>query len=381
MKHQHYQTQFSAVITPDSLSFIGPDGTSYSYQESMSEMTFQKACDYIRHIQMESDDKKEELIEQLIILISPTRIIPKQTHGRIVIEHGIVKFDGEPIHNAVTENILWGLNEGYNVTPYMAFLEKLDENPSHRAVNELFGFIEKHKLVINEDGDILAYKKVQENFFDIHSGTIDNSIGNIVKVKRNAVDDNFGLLCSQGLHCCSFDYLPHYSSAHNNRVLLIKIHPRDVVSIPEHGGAKMRVCEYEVLREIPYNHGESDVLTEDHLTDKPIWTHEDIHDYTGVDIGDLVKYVGLNVKYNLLNVGEIYTVSKVQQWGGTTYVSVDRYPENTIFLFKEFEKIEEEGTQYTEEEFDDVDSDWYHSGDNGDNPSNWDNDAFDDDDV
>src|ERR1035437_9643726 len=226
--------KFSAVITPDSLSFVAPDGVSYSYQQSMSDDVFRKACGYIRDIQKLNEpdplwpldrqwEEQSVLIDKLIGLLTPT------------------------------ENILWGISEGFNVKPYMRFMEKLQENPSKRAVNELFGFIQRYKLVIDEDGDILAYKKVQENWFDLHTGTINNFIGLVVKIPRNMVDDDFGLLCSEGLHCCAFDYLQSYSSAHNNRVILIKIHPKDVVSIPTDDAAKMRICEYLVLREIPYN--------------------------------------------------------------------------------------------------------------------------------
>ena len=43
--------KFSSVITPDSLCFVARDGITYSYQESMSETVFKKACDLIRTIQ------------------------------------------------------------------------------------------------------------------------------------------------------------------------------------------------------------------------------------------------------------------------------------------------------------------------------------------
>lgn len=340
--------KFSAVITPDSLSFVAPDGVSYSYQQSMSDDVFRKACGYIRDIQKLNEpdplwpldrqwEEQSVLIDKLIGLLTPTKIIQKHGEGRVEVHNGGVYFDGKLIHNAITENILWGISEGFNVKPYMRFMEKLQENPSKRAVNELFGFIQRYKLVIDEDGDILAYKKVQENWFDLHTGTINNFIGLVVKIPRNMVDDDFGLLCSEGLHCCAFDYLQSYSSAHNNRVILIKIHPKDVVSIPTDDAAKMRICEYLVLREIPYNHGDDEHVTVDHLAEKPVWTNDDIHHHSGVEVGDAVKFIGLKTKYNLLNADQEYIVSKVQDWGGITYISVEDFPDNTIFLLSEFE--------------------------------------------
>jgi hypothetical protein len=33
----------------------------------------------------------------------------------------------------------------------------------------------------------------------------------------------------------------------NGDVILVKIHPRDVVSVPDHDASKIRVCRYEVI--------------------------------------------------------------------------------------------------------------------------------------
>lgn len=365
--------KFSAIITPDCLAFVTPDGISHSYQESMSEDVFEQACDYIRAIQRcQSDETPDdeymmELIEELLTLLSPIKIINKHGEGRVVVENGQVLFNGEPVHNAITENIIWGLSKGFDVKPYMAFLEMLQENPSKRAVDELFGFIQRYKLVLTDDGYILAYKKVRPNFLDIHSGTIDNSVGKVVQVKRNTVDDNFGVLCSEGLHCCSFEYLLHYSSCHDNRVLLLKIHPRDVVSIPEQEAAKMRVCEYEVLREVPYNFGlHSEHLTQDHLAETPVWSNDALFGTTSdIEEGDFVRYVGLETQYGLLDKTVEYKVSHIQDWGGTAYISVDEFPDNTIFVLNEFELVEkgyslerefdDDEDLYDEREFDDED--------------------------
>jgi hypothetical protein len=77
------------------------------------------------------------------------------------------------------------------------------ENPSYRAVNELYGFLEKNRLPITPDGHFLAYKKVRDDYKDIHSGTMDNSVGKIVEMERNQVNDDKNQTCSSGLHFCS----------------------------------------------------------------------------------------------------------------------------------------------------------------------------------
>ena len=71
---------------------------------------------------------------------------------------------------------------------------------------------------------------------------------------RNEVEDNPEKTCSAGLHVCSYDYLDNYSSSECDldRVVICEVDPQDVVSIPsDYNNAKMRVCKYKVIDEIP----------------------------------------------------------------------------------------------------------------------------------
>jgi hypothetical protein len=68
---------------------------------------------------------------------------------------------------------------------------------------------------------------------------------------RNKVDDNQNNTCSQGLHFCSEGYLKHFGGA---RTVIVKINPRDVVSIPnDYNQTKGRACRYEVIGEVGVN--------------------------------------------------------------------------------------------------------------------------------
>jgi len=122
------------------------------------------------------------------------------------------------------------------------------QNPSKRAVTELYGFLEKNNLPITSDGHFLAYKKVKQDYTDCYTGTMDNSVGKVVEMERNRVDDDQNNTCSTGLHFCSRDYLNHFGG---ERIVIVKINPRDVVSIPtDYNNAKGRACRYEVIDEI-----------------------------------------------------------------------------------------------------------------------------------
>jgi hypothetical protein len=74
-------------------------------------------------------------------------------------------------------------------------------------------------------------------------------VGDVVEQKRNEVDDIRDNVCSNGLHFCSMSYLPHYMGG-NGRVVIVKINPADVVSIPsDYNNAKGRCCKYVVVGE------------------------------------------------------------------------------------------------------------------------------------
>jgi hypothetical protein len=79
---------------------------------------------------------------------------------------------------------------------------------------------------------------------------MDNSVGKTVEMERNTVDDNASNTCSTGLHFCSLSYLDHFGGS-DSRVMVLKINPRDVVSIPaDYNATKGRACRYEVIDEI-----------------------------------------------------------------------------------------------------------------------------------
>ena len=165
----------------------------------------------------------------------------------IDVRGGVVTYKGQEVRNTLTDKMLEMLEEGFDLAPMSKFLSNLMSNPSMRAVNELYGFLEKGNLPITPDGCFLAYKAVRSDFKDIHSGTMDNSVGRVVEMPRNAVDDNKDKTCSYGLHFCSVDYLKHFARRDGN-VVILKINPKDVVSIPaDYNDTKGRCARYEVV--------------------------------------------------------------------------------------------------------------------------------------
>jgi hypothetical protein len=172
------------------------------------------------------------------------------TTDGVEIVDGAVMYRGEAIHNTLTNRIVKFMGEGLPFKPLVKFLENLMNNPSKRAVDELYTFLEVGELPITEDGCFLAYKNVRANYMDIHSGTFSNKVGDVCEMPRNRVCDNSELTCSAGLHFCSIAYLPHFADDAGGHTMIVKINPADVVSIPkDYNNTKGRTCKYEVIAE------------------------------------------------------------------------------------------------------------------------------------
>lgn len=171
----------------------------------------------------------------------------------VTITHGVVTLNGTPVHNTLTERMIEMINMGIGVEPFMKFLVNVNLNPSHTAVTELYDFLEHSKLPITEDGCILAYKRVTGDYKDIYTKKVDNSIGAVVVMNRKHVDDDRRRTCSSGLHFCSREYLPHYGTDTGSRTVIVKVNPKDVVSIPpDYNNSKVRCCEYVVVGELEH---------------------------------------------------------------------------------------------------------------------------------
>ena len=191
------------------------------------------------------------------MLVEVRQSIADSSDGLIAYEDGKLIFDGKPLHNALTTRIVSLMRDGFDVGPMVNFLRNLLDNPSKTAVDELYLFMESCNLPITADGHFIAYKMIRNDWTDKHSGTMDNSVGATVKMRRNEVDDKRHNTCSDGLHFASLHYVTNGNFGSRNRgdrLVALKINPRDVVSIPsDYNNSKGRACEYLVLRELDWD--------------------------------------------------------------------------------------------------------------------------------
>ena len=187
--------------------------------------------------------------DKIPTLVDIPKAINRYSYGNIKIENGAIKYAGQPVHNYICDKIFSFMKEGLPFEPLVAFLDKLMKNPSKRAVNELYSFLEHKAMPITPNGNFLAYKSVDSNWRDHHTGTFDNSIGNTLEMNSNAVCDDTDIGCSFGFHAGSLEYARSFGGG-AIRLLIVEIDPSDVVSIPKDSNCqKLRTCKYKVTAE------------------------------------------------------------------------------------------------------------------------------------
>ena len=189
---------------------------------------------------------KADKTKGILALISIKDKIKGDTFGNIIIsDNDKLYYKNVEIHNTLTDKIVQMYRQDFPILAMVNFLENLMENPSQDSIDELYDFLEHGQLPLTDDGCFLAYKKVNSDFTDCYTGQIDNSVGATVFMDRSKVNANRNETCSTGLHFCSFDYLGVYDD--KLPTIILKINPRDVVSIPvDYNNAKGRCCYYTV---------------------------------------------------------------------------------------------------------------------------------------
>ena len=169
-----------------------------------------------------------------------------------------VKYKGQLLPEPLADKVRKIASEGLPVKLFAKFWENLTKNPSANSVRQLYDFLAYKELPITEDGYFLAYKGVNQNGWSISgntkttvlqgdtdsSGRIQNNVGDVIEVERWDVDDNRENQCSFGLHVGSLNYAKSFGY----KTLVVKINPKDVVSVPEDCSCqKCRVSLYEVI--------------------------------------------------------------------------------------------------------------------------------------
>jgi len=215
--------------------------------------------DKVSYVVARSETKYEEVLEclknkdvkKLSLTLCKSTAISEYGKGVVTVKNGIVHYGEEQLHSIETVRILERIKLGLDVQPLLNFIEKLFQNTSKNSVDNFYNFIEIGNIAICDDGDVYLYKGCWKNelgeIWDAHTcNTIRNDVGEKPSRERRLIDDNSGNTCSaSGLHISS----KKFADTYGNVTMLVKLNPKDVVSISRDGREKIRVCAYEVVAE------------------------------------------------------------------------------------------------------------------------------------
>jgi hypothetical protein len=189
--------------------------------------------------------------DEFMNIVDPASKLSKlyASYEGIEVKDGSLYVFEEQVHGVIAERILGLLNIGLDCTNVFKFILKLNLNPSKRAVDELYTFLEHKNLPLTDTGNFLAYKAVRNNFTDKHTGKFLNTVDSVLEMPRNKVDDNKEVGCSYGFHAGTVEYALGFACG-DDKLVLVEINPADVVSIPtDCNFQKLRTCKYKVVGE------------------------------------------------------------------------------------------------------------------------------------
>jgi hypothetical protein len=206
------------------------------------------------------EDIKNDDVESFVRHYDIRKAFEDYTVGNVVIKGSEVFYGETKLGGVVVDRIFDFMSNGLPIEPIMRFVNKLFSNPSSRAVNELYRFLEHKNMPITPDGNFRAYKGLNSDFYSVTAGKltlvqgqsrddgrINNAVGQVVECVRHQVDDNKDNTCSYGLHAGSLEYATGFAQG---KMVIVEIDPKDVVSIPSDcNGQKLRTCKYVVVEE------------------------------------------------------------------------------------------------------------------------------------
>jgi len=237
-------TGYPYVMTRDGITVSMPDGSNKSI--TSNDPRFTQVVEIIR-------EKRWEDLESLLDMKKSVEDYGREGGDKsFEVRDGVVFVDGEALPDALSSRIVDFMNHKLPYEPLLKFWANLQLNPSFRAVNDLYAYLEANKHPITEDGCFIGYRGVTADWKDHYTRKMDNSIGAVVKMPRNKVDEDPNVTCSRGLHVASFEYAnSSYGTETGGHTVAVIVNPKDVVAIPvDYNNAKIRVCEFKIDKEI-----------------------------------------------------------------------------------------------------------------------------------
>lgn len=224
-----------------------------------THLNYKEAVEFLRTVTqsdlfLEKQKVEEVDYEFFLELHDTSNLVKSWSNGDLEITSTAVLYKGKELNDTFSkfllEKFISNPHEVDALKAWSKFLTLIDGSSSFKVANRLFLFLQHNDLQIDDEGNVLAWKVVRQDYRDKYSGRFDNSPGSILEMPRNKVDDDDNSHCSYGFHVCSWGYLRSFSGT-GDPVMQVKISIDDIIAIPtDYNGEKIRVCKYEVLREV-----------------------------------------------------------------------------------------------------------------------------------
>lgn len=245
--------------------------------------------------------------EELFDLCSISRSVEKFTDSNIEVKDGNVYFKGRLLFGLDVTRLLEYMRDNIPYLRLLRFLENNQKNPSFRSIAELYKFLEYREMTLTEQGTVIGYKGVANDYYSIMgnkatnvtSGTVNdgghilNTVGSEIRCDRSNVCDDYRQGCSPGLHIGSLEYAKSWGP----RVMIVEFSPEDVVSVPDDCNCqKLRACAYKVIGE----------FTGQLVKETPETSAAECDENCGCDVGDDCDYDSENDGYTEADADKSY---------------------------------------------------------------------------
>ena len=238
--------------TPTTITVVDQE-TAKVHTITNTQPNWSRVVDLIKE-----EDNDDEILQTISVRAAVENF---SSSGAITVVGNDVRYKDRALHGLDVDHLLEAIHTGNKrqAKALTLFLENKQLNPSYRAVNDMYKFRQDRGMPLTDDGCFLAYKGVQTSYWSVHGnpetivlsgqtnerGQILNLIGSYIEVDRKCVEDDPTKGCGEGLHAGSLQY----ASGWGDKVIIVKINPKDVVSVPSAEDNKMRVCAYTVVNE------------------------------------------------------------------------------------------------------------------------------------
>jgi hypothetical protein len=204
----------------------------------------------------------------------------------------LAPFETVPMPISLVNTLADMIQKNENVDALINFWKLCLLNPNPIARNKLFGYLQRHKLVITPAGYLVTYRNVKKTdtegvFTSAHTGKEQYRIGKVFRMDRKACDEDGANDCSRGLHTGTPEFLgihgldkigdgyvdkgkveilsksngggqgtgyyepaeieklkrQTFTTSFGNQAVICLVNPMHVVSVPESDTRKMRSCE------------------------------------------------------------------------------------------------------------------------------------------